>query len=198
MDSGSLNKRPGLLPSATLIWRRIDYPGHEWCSLTRHSEGATLHGVAVVQWKSRPCSMEYVIRCNALWQTRTTLLMCNIGAKRVAVEIKVDSKGQWRYNGEIVGTVQGCIDVDLGFSPSTNLLPIRRLKLLPGQTEEVTAAWVAFPSLKLRPLHQTYTRIDNERIHYESAGGKFKRDLRVNRLGFVLDYPDFWQVETTI
>jgi uncharacterized protein len=124
--------------------------------------------------------------------------MCNIGTKRVAVKIKADSKGQWLYNGERVSSVQGCIDVDLGFSPSTNLLPINRLKLLPGQAQEVTAAWVAFPSLKLKALHQTYTRIDDEHVHYESAGGKFKRDLRVNRLGFVLDYPDIWQVEAEI
>jgi len=124
--------------------------------------------------------------------------MGNIGTKRVAIHIKADSKGHWLYNGEGLSSVQGCIDVDLGFSPSTNLLPINRLQLLPGQTQEVTAAWVAFPSLKVKALRQRYTRIDAENIHYESAGGKFKRDLRINRHGFVLDYPDFWQVEDMI
>ena len=198
MESVSLKGRPGLMPAVSLVWKRIDHPGHEWCSLTRHSAGATLQGVVVVQWERRPCKMEYVIRCNAGWETRTVLLMCNIGAKRVAVHIKADSEGRWLYNGERVNSVQGCVDVDLGFSPSTNLLPINRLKLLPGQVQEVTAAWVAFPSLKLKALHQTYTRIDDEHIRYESAGGQFKRDLRINRLGFVLNYPDFWQAEATI
>ena len=126
------------------------------------------------------------------------LLMGNIGSKRVSVHIKADSKGQWFYNGELVSAVKGCIDVDLGFSPSTNLLPINRIRLLPGQVQEVAAAWVAFPSLRLKALHQTYTRIDDEHIHYESAGGEFKRDLRINKLGFVLNYPDFWQAETAI
>jgi len=198
MESASLKRAPGLMSAVSLVWKRIDHPGHEWCSLTQHSAGATLQGVAVIQWERRPCRIEYIVRCNAGWETRTVLLMGNIGAKRVAVQIKADSKGHWLYNGEGVSSVQGCIDVDLGFSPSTNLLPIRRIKLLPGQSQDITAAWVEFPSLKLKALHQRYTRIDAEHIHYESAGGKFRRDLRINRHGLVLNYPDFWQAEEAI
>lgn len=89
----------------------------------------------------------------------------------------------------------GCVDLDLNFSPSTNLLPIRRLELAVGQRTEVKAAWLRFPSFTLEPLDQLYRRIDAAVYRYESAGGKFVRDLQVDAAGFVTHYPGFWQIE---
>jgi hypothetical protein len=94
-----------------------------------------------------------------------------------------------------VPEVAACIDIDLNFSPSTNLLPIRRLGLEIGQQAEVRAAWLRFPSCKLEPLVQVYRRIGPNAYRYESAGGKFVADLQVDDNGFVTQYPNFWQVE---
>jgi hypothetical protein len=91
--------------------------------------------------------------------------------------------------------VAGCIDLDLGFSPSTNLLPIRRLGLAVGQEAEVKAAWLRFPGLPLEPLEQLYRRIDVTTYRYESAGGSFVTELQVNAQGLVTRYPNFWEVE---
>jgi uncharacterized protein len=194
MASSVIKRTAGLLPTA-IVWRRIDHPGHEWCRITRHEKGATIQGVVVLQWGRLPCSLEYVIRCNTSWHTREVLITGNLNTRRIAVHIRADTKRNWYYDGELTDSVRGCLDIDLGFSPSTNLLPIRRLGLVPGKPQEVTAAWVAFPSMKLQPLRQTYTRIDKERVRYESAGGRFTRDLRINRSGLVLDYPGLWQME---
>jgi len=92
--------------------------------------------------------------------------------------------------------VTNCGDIDLGFSPSTNLLPIRRLKLEVGGSAVVRAAWVRFPDFTLEPLEQTYTRVGADTYRYESDSGRFKRDLTVNDAGFVLDYPDMWIAES--
>jgi hypothetical protein len=91
----------------------------------------------------------------------------------------------------------GCIDLDLNFSPSTNLLPIRRLDIAIGETADIKAAWLRFPSFKLEPLPQRYHHLDETTYHYESGGGEFVADLRVNRSGFVIDYPGLWQSEAT-
>jgi hypothetical protein len=40
-----------------------------------------------------------------------------------------------------------------------------------------------------------YTRLDNFTYRYSSDDGKFVRDLTVNDVGFVTDYPGLWQVE---
>jgi hypothetical protein len=89
--------------------------------------------------------------------------------------------------------VLGCLDLDLAFSPSTNLLPIRRLNLAIGQASEVRAAWLRFPELTLEPLDQRYTRLDDRTYRYESAGGTFMRILRTNAAGFALSYPGLWE-----
>jgi hypothetical protein len=91
--------------------------------------------------------------------------------------------------------VAGCIDLDLNFSPSTNLLPVRRLGLSVGQRAGVNAAWLRFPSFTLEPLEQVYQRLSEDTYRYESAGGRFTRELSVNQAGFVTHYPGFWQVE---
>lgn len=55
-----------------------------------------------------------------------------VGTKTINVELLADSAARWRFNGTGCAEVAGCIDIDLGFSPVTNLLPIRRLRLYPG------------------------------------------------------------------
>jgi hypothetical protein len=91
-------------------------------------------------------------------------------------------------------SVTGCIDLDLNFSPSTNLLPIRRLNLAVGDEAQVRAAWLRFPSFELEPLFQTYRRIDESTYRYLSSTG-FAADLEVSSVGFVTNYPGIWEVE---
>lgn len=98
-------------------------------------------------------------------------------------------------NGEPASAVDGCTDVDLNFSPSTNLLPIRRLRLAEGGHAAVRAAWLRFPSFDLEPLEQEYRRTGPTAYRYESAGGSFVRDLAVDDTGFVVDYPGIWSEE---
>ena len=87
------------------------------------------------------------------------------------------------------------MDLDLNFSPSTNLLPIIRLNLEVGQQAEVKAAWLRFPDLKLEPLSQVYEKLSEFKYRYSSRGGDFVTELTVNKLGFVTAYPELWEAE---
>ena len=91
-------------------------------------------------------------------------------------------------------SLEGCTDVDLGFSPSTNALPIRRLALQVGQSRTVQVAWLRFPQLTVARTVQTYTRLDTTRYRY--ASGDFEADLTVDDDGFVVDY-DEWRRTAT-
>jgi hypothetical protein len=101
----------------------------------------------------------------------------------------------WFLNRIECPEVAGCIHQDLNFSPSTNLLPIRRLDLAMGQAASVNAAWLRFPSFSLEPLEQVYRRLDATSYRYESAGGRFVTELQVNADGFVIEYPHLWAIE---
>jgi uncharacterized protein len=92
-----------------------------------------------------------------------------------------------------IPAVAGCLDVDLAFTPATNLLPLRRLGLAVGESREMTAAWVRFPDLSVEPLAQRYTRLDEHRVRYESLGGAFTAELEVDELGLVVTYPPLWE-----
>ena len=154
-----------------------------------------LAGAAVFVHEGRACRLDYLVVCNAAWQTLSGRVTGSIGDETVEVEISVDAGGRWRLNGEECPAVAGCLDLDLNFSPSTNLLPIRRLDLSVGEEARMRAAWLRFPSFRAEPLEQIYRRRDAGTYVYESAGGTFVTELRVNSAGFVTLYPNFWQEE---
>jgi hypothetical protein len=151
--------------------------------------------VAVLSERGAPCRVRYLIECDAEWRTLSCVLTGQIGNKAVEVSIKRDGEN-WTVNGVTIPSVAGCEDIDLGFSPATNLLPIRRLELKVGQSAAVRAAWVHFPELTVQLLEQKYTRLADDKYRYESGGGSFRRELKVDDKGFVLEYPDLWYAES--
>jgi uncharacterized protein len=179
----------------TIIWRRLDKPGHESARLFLLDSRWQLAGTAVFVHDSQPCRLDYLLECDSQWRTLSGKVAGWVGDRTIEVDISVDSQRRWWLNGEECIEVTGCLDLDLNFSPLTNLLPIRRLDLAVGQDAGVRAAWLRFPSFKLEPLDQLYRRVETSTYRYESAGGSFVAKLEVNEVGFVTHYPDFWRVE---
>lgn len=181
-----------MTPAWTVLWASLDWPGHESARLVRDGSLWRLAGTAVLADEGRPCRLDYQVVCDADWRTVSGRVEGWVGDRTVEVEVAAVS-GRWRLGGEEQPQVEGCVDVDLNFSPSTNLLPIRRLNLEVGQEAEVKAAWVRFPDFRLERLEQVYRRTAPTVYRYESAGGKFVRDLQVNEAGFVTLYPGLWR-----
>lgn len=180
-----------------MLWRRLDQPGHESGRLLFRPPNWHLTGTAVFSGDGRPCRLDYLVVCDSRWHTVSARVAGWVANASVDIELLGDDARQWRVNGAACPEVAGCIDLDLGFSPSTNLLPIRRLGLAVGQQAEVKAAWLPFPALTLRPLGQVYRRLDATTYRYESGGGRFVTELTVDGDGFVTRYPNFWQMEAT-
>lgn len=160
-----------------VLWKRSDREGHEAARL----DGRVLRGMAVTD----ECALTYRIECDEAWRTLTASVHGWAGEREVAIEI-ASNAGRWTMNGEHVAAVEGCIDVDLNFSPSTNLLPIRRLNLAIGDEAEVRAAWLRFPAFTLEPLPQTYRRTGERTYRYRSAS--FTAEIAVNEVGLVVEY----------
>jgi hypothetical protein len=93
---------------------------------------------------------------------------------RRTVSLTADGEGHWSRESQHLADMDNCLDVDLEWSPSTNTLPIRRLALAIGQSKDVSAAWVRFPSLEVERLDQTYERGQLE-------GGRHQRRTRLAR-----------------
>jgi hypothetical protein len=178
-----------------ILWRRLDEPGHESARVSFRESHWYLTGTAVFAYRQQACRLDYVVVCDAKWQTLSGKVMGWVGSGTIEIELSVDSDRRWLLNGTDCASVAGCTDLDLNFSPSTNLLPIRRLDLRIGEKAAVRAAWLRFPGFTLEPLEQLYSRVDEKTYRYESAGGSFVTELRVDAAGFVTRYPKFWEVE---
>jgi hypothetical protein len=180
-----------------VIWKRHDLPGYETCRILAVDIGCRMTGVAVLVSEGLACRLGYLIECDRQWVTQSAVVTGWVGDRTIDVTAGRDISGQWHLNGQLSAEVAGCMDIDLNFSPSTNLLPIRRLDLAVGATAAVRAAWLRFPSFKLEVLDQSYTRLESRRYRYESAGGRFVADVTVDDAGVVIDYGDIWSREVT-
>ena len=178
----------------SILWRRLDEPGHEWARLTQDGDTWQLSGTTVFAHAGQPCRLDYWVRCNAAWETQVAGVSGWVEDTPIDLTIIADAERRWLINGVEWPAVAGCIDLDLEFSGSTNLLPLRRLKLAIGQTAPVRSAWLRFPSFALEPLEQTYQRTSETSYHYQ-AGNWFTTDLQVNPIGLVTNYPPLWQIE---
>jgi hypothetical protein len=179
---------------SSILWRRIDVPGHEAARLVFRDGRWHLLGTAVFAHEGRGCRLDYRIACDERWRTVSARVSGWVGGEEVEIEI-AHADGRWTMNGAECPQVAGCTDVDLNFSPSTNLLPIRRLGLAVGEEGPAAAAWLRFPGLRLERLDQTYRRLGERAYRYESADGAFRRDIEVDDAGLVTRYPDFWEAE---
>jgi hypothetical protein len=179
----------------SILWRRLDAPGHESARIESQDSRWHLAGTAVFSHAGQPCRLDYRIVCDAAWRTVGAQVEGWVGDEIVEVDVYVGPDQTWLLNDTEFPIVAGCVDIDLNFSPSTNLLPIRRLNLEVGQEAAVRAAWLRFPSFQLEPLDQVYRRLSANTWRYESAGGSFVRELQVNEEGLVTLYPGLWQAE---
>ena len=167
----------------SIVWRRLDLAGHEYARVFSEDSKRFLEGAAIFVFDEKFCRLDYTIECDENRATLNAKVSGFVGDEKIEIEIAADSNGIWKMNGEEISVVQNCTDVDLNFSPVTNTLPIRRLKLQIGEKARVRAAWLKFPSFALEPLEQTYERTSENEYHYESAGGKFVTDFETDDFG---------------
>src|SRR5690349_10023689 len=125
----------------TILWRGLAFPGHESCGLFSHGKDWHLQGTAVFSHEEQPCRLSYHVICDRRWRTRSAHVDGWLKTTPIDISIKTDGSGTWWLNEVEQPDVAGCTDIDLNFSPSTNLLPIRRLGLSIGEAADVKAAW---------------------------------------------------------
>ena len=177
------------------LWKRHDVPGYEFCRIFSRGAGWQLDGAALLAYEGSACRLDYLIVCDHEWVTRSAVVSGWVGTRVIDIKVTRDPSGRWSKNGTACPAIAGCVDIDLNFSPSTNLLPIRRLQLVVGQKAAVRAAWLRFPTFELEPLEQIYARIAERVYRYESNGGRFIADVTVDAQGLVLDYGEIWSRE---
>jgi len=180
----------------TILWRRLDSPGHDACGLQALDGGWRLTGTAVfLSEEGQPCHLRYEVDCDAAWRARSARVSGWLGKAVVEIAIAAEPGGRWTLNGVEQPQVAGLVDVDLGFTPATNLVQLRRLALDIGQGADAPAAYLLFPELRFERLEQHYRRLTFNEYDYQSPRFGYAATLKVLEAGFVTRYPDLWELE---
>lgn len=181
--------------SVSIVWRRLDRPGHDSCTLRRFRQSWLLDGVSIWHDPAGPARLSYLIRCDADWRARSAHLIGRVGETVLDLQIARGSDGIWGMNGKALSGSDSATDFDLGFTPATNTLVLRRLMHEGKEQDQQVAVWLDESDWQPKLLTQSYRREADERWHFESARGDAQAALSVDHCGFVTDYPGFWKQE---
>ena len=128
------------------------------------------------------------------WSRRAVLEHDGFGAWECAVEAAGDV--DLPAPGVEAETLAGALDCDLGFSPLTNFMPVRRHRLHEGPgVEDFVMAWVSVPSLEVFASAQRYEFVrqdDDVRVVRFIDRGRFAgftAELELDADGLVVFYP---------
>jgi uncharacterized protein len=183
------------MAGTSIRWRRLDTPGQDACCLEGDDAGWRLQGLAVFGVDGIPARLTYHVACDLAWHTRVARVYGSIGVQSIDISIARTPAGLWTLNAAVVSGLDNCIDVDLGFTPATNLLPIRRLALAVGEAADSPAAWFDISAGTLQVLPQRYERRSAATYWYEAPTVHYQALLEVSPSGFILRYPGLWEAE---
>jgi len=176
-----------------IMWLRVeDDRSTELLRVAAEDAAPGFSGTVLAAEDGSPLRVEYRVVCDRSWATRhVTVTQQHRGGRRT-LRLEHDGAGAWRRDGHAAPALDGCSDVDLGISPSTNALPINRLRLAVGGTATIRAAWVLFPALDVVAAEQSYERLAVNRYRYRSVDSGFEAVIEVDDRGFAIDYADLW------
>ncbi|MEX0365605.1 MAG: putative glycolipid-binding domain-containing protein [Ruegeria sp.] len=175
---------------ATAHWRRLDIEGTDRCTLSRLEHGWMLVGQAIWHEDGTDANLTYDVRCGPDWTSLSADVSGEVAGRALALRLRRGAGG-WLLNDEPQADTSNCPDLDLSFTPATNLLPLRRLTPTDGHSASVCAAWLLPDFATIARLDQTYTWIEAGKVSYTSPS--FTADLDVHETGFVTRYPDLWE-----
>jgi hypothetical protein len=179
---------------ASILWRRLDAPGHDACRVERDGFGWRLEGTAVFLLGGEPANLSYRVSCDAGWKTASGRVHGAIGERPVE-HFVAREEGRWRLDGEAVAGLDHVEDLDLSFTPATNLLQIKRADLPIGKAVRLPAAWLNVETGALTALEQIYERRSEGAFYYCAPELGYEGLLELAPNGFVRRYPGLWEAE---
>ena len=181
-------------PLRAVVWRRhLDNASLEYAVLSRLAGGYEIRGDIVAAHEGAPLRVSYTLRCDPDWRSIFLRVEQHWAAERAGLILSLDADRAWRINDTKTDALADCLDIDLGLSPSTNALPINRLRPAVGEKVEISAAWVRFPNLEVVPARQSYERRARRTYRYRSLATDFQADLRVDDLSLPTRYAGVWK-----
>jgi uncharacterized protein len=166
----------------TARWQTWDTAHEEVVTLRWENEGWTATGEVGRE------KIHYVVRLSPLWQVRQMLLFRDL--EEPDLWLATDGSGRWgEMNGAHRTELDGCRDLDLGCTPFTLMLPVRRLPVDVGDEFEVPVVDVDVDTLGIVRSVRSFTRISERGWLYRERSTPVAREITVDEYGLALDDP---------
>jgi hypothetical protein len=174
-------------------WQDWSGKGIEHMVLTKESDQIVADAVILATIDDNVFAARYRIFCATSWHVRK-VEVTQIGSDLTA-QLASDGVGNWVDGSAArLPSLEGAIDVDISITPFTNTLPIRRLNLQRGHSEEILTVYIQLPSFALTTDRQRYTCLEaGRRYRYESVDSDFAREIEVDNQGLVVTYPGLFR-----
>lgn len=171
----------------TLAWTARQWPGMEHTQLETSDEGVIADGIIIAMVDGQPVRLRYRLECDPSWRPVLVTVESTGGP---AMSLRRSGERWYDGDGRERPNLAGCLDVDIALTPLTNTIPIQRLTLEVGESEDIDVVYIdPSPRLDVRPQRQRYTRTMDG---FRYASGSFQADLLVDADGIVVDYPGLW------
>ncbi len=170
-----------------VLWQSRE-GGSELCVLEEAGRSRRLRGTVLATAGEEPVEIRYKVEASPAWVTEDVEVVVSFAGGDLRDPFAPG--GLWSGK-ERPPEFADCADVDLGFTPATNTLPIRRLRLEIGQEAEVAVVWLRWPELTVERAVQRYARLAKDRYRFSQED--FEAELVVGDRGLVLDYEGLWR-----
>ncbi len=180
-----------------VLWRQLIGIGAEHLVLSVDDE-VRADGMAVGEIRSTAYRIHYELVCDTRWNFRQLTIRDLVSGRGFHVMRLHD--GRWLDEADHeIQALAGCTDVDIMITPFTNTLPIRRLSWELAQSREIAVAYIGVPELSISRVDQRYTCLAHDEnggaFRYESLRSGFTAELKVDRDGLVVDYPNIFTMD---
>lgn len=168
-------------------WQPNEGVGLEHVEIRETSWGIVAQSTMIGTFDGTQFGCRYEVTLDPDWTFRHIVLEKTDG--RVLI-LRADGQGKWeKAQGDELPAFDGCIDIDIGASPFTNTLPIRRNRFEIGVPQRFRMTWIPLDTLEPFVDEQVYTKLADGRFHYQAADGSFEAEITVDADGLVVDYP---------
>jgi uncharacterized protein len=179
-----------------VIWRGIEEWLAEAVSVELGGDGLSATGTQLGA-DPVPYRLDYRLDASDGFVTRQLELTASVEDGRRTLTLHHDGSGGWsaEAEGDIeLPDLSQARDIDIGFSPLTNSMPILRHGLHRQGEHDFVMAWVEVPSLNVIAAKQRYEHLDGGEhgatVRFLDGESDFTADLELDREGLLVFYPE--------
>lgn len=175
-----------------IVWKNSTINTTEFVSIEKE-EMTTVKGYITGEGFGKPWLVRYTLTLNPRWEAQTVFIEV-MSEQNYTIELYKNDLQQWlNEKGEHLEAFDGCVDVDISFTPFTNSLPINRLQLTKGEGQNISVVWVDIKNGDVKRVKQRYLNKGSKIYKYENEHSGYISELIVDDEGYVIDYPGIWQ-----